>query len=77
MVKKPEDRVVVYSARGELSAQIVKGLLDASGIPSLVQSNAAGSVHPFLADGMGEYKITVVKELAEKAREIIEAQPDV
>jgi hypothetical protein len=77
MVKKPEDRVVVYKARGELSAQIVKGLLEASGIPSLLQSNAAGSVHPFLADGMGEYKVTVAKELAEKAREIIEAQPDV
>jgi hypothetical protein len=77
MFKKPEDRVVVYRARGELAAQVVKGLLETDGIPSLIQSDAAGSVHPFLADGMGEYKVTVVKELAEKAREIIEAQPDV
>ena len=67
---------IVYRSRGELDAQVVKGLLDSFGIPSVMQSQAPGSVYAFTADGMGEFRIMVVKELAEEARRIIEAQAD-
>jgi hypothetical protein len=74
--KKPNDIVAVYTARGEMHAQVIKGLLDANGIPSLLQSNAVGSVYPFISDGMGEYKIMVAQAMAEEARRIIEAKAD-
>ena len=77
MVKKPDAGVVVYRTQGELRARVVQGLLQASGIPSYLQSNAAGSVQPFLADGMGEYRVTVAREQADEARRIIEGKPDV
>jgi hypothetical protein len=67
---------IVYRSRGELDAQVIKSLLDSFGIPSIIQSQAPGSVYPLIADGMGEYRVLVVKELADKARKIIEAQAD-
>jgi hypothetical protein len=67
---------IVYRSRGELDAQVVKGLLESFGISSVIQSQAPGSVYAFTADGMGEFRIMVVKELAEEARRIIEAQAD-
>ena len=61
----------VYRAASEAEAQIIKGLLESRGIPCLMKSNAAPSVHVFAVDGMGEVKILVWKELAEKARGLI------
>jgi hypothetical protein len=67
---------VVYRSRGELEAQVIKSLLDSFGIPSVLQSQAPGSVYALTADGMGEYRVMVVRELAGEARRIIEAQAD-
>ncbi len=67
---------VVYRSRGELDAQVIKSLLASFGIPSVMQSQAPGSVYAFTADGMGEFRILVVKELAPEARRIIEAKAD-
>ena len=75
--KKPEKLIPVYCAKGELEAQVIKGLLEASGIPSLLQSHAARSIHSFIMDGMGEVKIMVNAEQAEEAKRIIEAKADV
>ena len=61
----------VYRAASEAEAQIIKGLLESRGIPCLMKSNAAPSVHVFAVDGMGEVKILVWRELAEKARGLI------
>lgn len=61
----------VYRAASEAEAQIIKGLLESRGIPCLMKSNAAPSVHVFAVDGMGEVKIMVWKELAEKARGLV------
>lgn len=63
--------VEVYRARGEIEASIVKGLLESNDIPAFLKSNASPSVHPFTVDGLGEYRVMVRKELAEKARELI------
>ena len=61
----------VYRAASEAEAQIIKGLLESRGIPCLMKSNAAPSVHVFAVDGMGEVKIMVWRELAEEARGLI------
>ena len=73
-MKEDKKLAEVYRAAGEAEAQIIKGLLESRGIPCLLQSNAAPSVHMFAVDGMGEVKIMVWKEAAEKARELIQGE---
>jgi alkaline phosphatase len=70
-----EKLVDVYRASGEAEAYIIKGKLEANGIPCLLRSNAARSVHMFTVDGMGEIKIAVNESMAEEARRLIEEDP--
>ena len=65
--------IEVYKAKGELEAQVIKGLLESHGIPCLFQSHAASSVHPFAINGLGEVRIMVPKNKADEARKLIEA----
>ena len=77
-MKNKQDRLVkVYTAHGEMEAQVIRGLLESCGIRSLMQGNAAMSIQPFVMDGMGEIKIMVTEEQADEARKIIEANADV
>lgn len=64
----------VYRASGEAEARMVKGLLESHGIPCLLKSNAAPSVHAFAIDGLGEVRVMVWEELAKKARELIKGE---
>ena len=64
----------VYKAAGEAEAQIIKGLLESYGIPCLLKSLAAPSVHVFTVDGMGEVKVMVWESTAEKARGLIRGE---
>jgi len=63
--------VEVYRAAGETEAQIIKGLLESNGIPCLLKSNAAPSVHAFIFDGMGIVKVMVQESLKDKAKRLI------
>ena len=64
--------VEVYRAKGEAEAQVIKALLDSFGIPCLLRSNAAPSVHVLAVDGLGEVKIMVWEECSDQARELIQ-----
>ena len=66
--------IEVYRATGELEAQVIKGLLESYGMPCLLKSHAASSVHTFTVDGMGEVKVMVWKSMAEKAKKLIEVK---
>jgi len=66
-----EKLVEVYQARGEMEAQIIKGLLESYGVPCFLKSQAAPSVHTFTVNGMGEVKVMVRESMAEKARRLI------
>ncbi len=66
-----EDLIEVYRATGELEAQVIKSLLESYEIPCLLKSHAAGSVHTFAVDGMGEVRIMVLKSQAEEAEKLI------
>jgi hypothetical protein len=68
--------VEVYRAVGEAEAQVIKGLLESYGIPSLLKSMAAPSVHAFVMDGMGEVSVMVWQSAAEEARELIRGSSD-
>jgi hypothetical protein len=61
----------VYRASGEAEALVIKSLLESNGIPCLLRSNAAPSVHVFTVDGMGEFRIMVNETMAEEARNLI------
>ena len=70
-MSKREKLVRVYRATGEAEALIIKGLLESNGIPCVLRSNAAPSVHVFTIDGMGEVKVMVKESRAEKAKRLI------
>jgi hypothetical protein len=64
--------VEIYRAAGEMEARIIQGLLESNGIPCLLKSNAAGSVHAFAVDGMGEVKVMVWESTYDKAKGLIQ-----
>ena len=64
--------IEVYRAVGEEEARVIQGLLESYGVPSLLKSNAARSVHAFAVDGMGEVRVMVWERMADKARSLIE-----
>jgi hypothetical protein len=66
-----EKLVDVYRASGELEAHVIKGLLESNGIPCILKSDAASSVHAFTVDGMGEVAVAVLESRAEEAMRII------
>ena len=68
--------VEVYRASGDMQAQVIKGLLESYGIPCLLSSNAARSVHVLTVDGMGEVRVMVWESMAEKARQLIKGEDD-
>jgi len=70
-LNNPEKLVEVYLARGEAEANIIKGLLESYGIPSLLKSLAAPSVHAFAIDGMGEVRVMVRESEAGEARKLV------
>jgi len=63
--------VEVYRASGEMQARIIKGLLQSYQIPSVLESNAASSVHAFAVDGMGEVRVMVWESSFEEAKRLI------
>jgi hypothetical protein len=69
--------IEVYRANGEAEALIIKGLLEANGIPCVLKSSAAPSVHVFTVDGMGEVKVMVSNSMAEEATRLIVRQEHV
>ncbi len=75
-MSKDEKPVEVYRASSEMEAQVIRSLLDSYGIPCLLRSNAAPSVHMFTIDGMGEVKVMVSSSMAERAKELIRGKSD-
>jgi len=71
-----EELVEVYRAVGEAEAQLIQGLLESYGIPCLLRSNAARSVHAFAVDGMGEVRVMVWEQTADEARSLIKGRED-
>ncbi len=61
----------VYRASGEAEALIIKGLLESNGIPCLLKSNAAPSVHVFAVDGLGEVRVMVNESRAVEVKRLI------
>jgi hypothetical protein len=63
---------VIYRALGMMQAEVIKGRLEASGIPALLDSES--HMLPFSVPDMGEVRILVPTERAEEARELLGAE---
>jgi hypothetical protein len=62
---------VVHVSSGHIFANIVKGRLESEGIPTRLSYEAAGEIYSITVDGLGEVRILVPAEEAEKARGIL------
>jgi hypothetical protein len=63
--------VVVYSAPGQLQAQIVKGLLEAQGIPAQLSGEGAGAAYGLTVGPLGMVDILVPASRAAEAEKLI------
>ncbi len=65
--------VVVFRTSSDVEASIVRGLLEAHGLPSVTASDVPHSIFPLNVDGLGEVRISVRRDDADLARRIIES----
>ena len=70
-MKSKDSYTDVYRASGEMAALVIKGLLESHGIPCVLSSHAAPSVHALTVDGLGEVRVIVPDTLAEAANKLI------
>ena len=66
------DLVVIFRTHSDIEAQIVRGLLEAHGVMSVVSSDVLHSVFPMSVDGLTEVRIAVHAAEAGDAQRIID-----
>jgi len=63
--------VPVLVEAGHLRAEVIRGRLEAAGIPVLLQYESLGLIMGLTADGLGEVKILVPEDCVEEARRVL------
>ena len=71
----PDDFPEIFRSHSSIEAEVVRGLLDAHGIPATVAAGLSPSLFP-LRFGQAEFRILVAEPLASRAREIIAGHLD-
>ena len=66
------DLVVIFRTQSDVEARIVRGLLEANGVPSVVTSDMPQNIFPMTANGLGEVRLSVRAADADEARRIID-----
>jgi hypothetical protein len=64
--------VEVYTAHGETEAQMIRSMLEGSGIDSMLRGETTRITHGFTVDGLAEVKIIVREEDEERAKEVLD-----
>lgn len=67
------DLVVIFRTQSDVEASIVRGLLEAHGLPTVVASDLPHSIFPLAINGLGEVRISVHPADADEARRIIDS----
>src|SRR5262245_32149298 len=67
------DLVTIFRTHSDVEASIVRGLLEANGVFSIVSSAVTHSVFPLTVNELGEVRIAVHPEEADEARRIIDS----
>ena len=65
------DLTVVFRTQSDIEANVVKGLLETHGIPSLLASDVPHTVFPLTVNGLGEVRVSVRRDQAEEAGRLI------
>jgi ribonuclease-3 len=65
--------VVIFRTSSEIEARVVRSLLEAHGVMSVVSSDVPHSIFPLSVDGLGEVRLSVRTDEADDARRIIES----
>ena len=71
-----DEPLVIFRTHSDIEASIVRGLLEAHGIRTLVASDVPHAVFPITVDGLGEVRISVLASAADEARRIIAGHRD-
>ncbi len=66
------DLTVIFRTHSDMEASIVRGLLEANGVPSVVTSDVPHNIFPLMVNGLGEVRISVRQDDADEARRIID-----
>jgi hypothetical protein len=66
-----EPGLVAVHRCAQAEALVVKGLLESEGIPTLLRSRLAHSVHPFNVGAQGEVVILVPEAEADRSRRLL------
>jgi ribonuclease III len=64
--------VVIFRTYSDVEASIVRGLLEANGVLSVVASDVPHHIFPLTVNGLGEVRISVREADADEARRIID-----
>jgi len=67
------DLVVIFRTHSDIEAQIVRGLLQAHGIMSVLASDLPHSVFPLSVEPLGDVRLSVRDDEAEEAQRIIDS----
>jgi ribonuclease-3 len=67
------DLVVIFRTQSEVEASVVRGLLEAHGVPTVTASEVPQSIFPLAINALGEVRISVHPDDADEALRIIES----
>jgi ribonuclease III len=67
------DLVVIFRTHSDIEASVVRSLLEAHGLMTVVNSDVPHSIFPLSIDGLGEVRISVHHSEADEARRIIDS----
>jgi ribonuclease-3 len=73
VVEDVEDLVVIFRTQSDVEASIVRGLLEAHHVPSVLASAVPRSVFPLNVTSLAEVRLSVRASDADEARRIIES----
>ena len=63
--------VVITKVIGELQAELLRGLLEAQGIPVQLAEEGAGRVYGIMVGPLGEVELLVPADYAQDARDVL------
>ena len=66
-----DDERCVYTARGEIEAQQIRGFLTAAGIPSELRGESLRKTHGLTIDGLGMVEVVVASSDEDHARALL------
>jgi ribonuclease-3 len=67
------DLTVIFRTQSDVEASVVRALLEAHDVPTVVSSDLPHSIFPVAINGLGEVRIAVHPEDADEARRIIDS----